>query len=658
MTVNSEVFVFNGIKLKISQPQEFVWRLQSFYGNGFEDNGAAQTLAADLKEPLNETPHRIDIADSAEEHTVVSADKSFVKITADAVEFYGADGVFKRGLTGIRQQEDGTVFTLSLTKGEKLFGTGEHFDSVQRRGKKFHIYAIDKWCRTRGNSYLPVPFFISSACSGVFINRYEHSVFDMGRRKSDEIKITQLHAPLDMYVFLNETPEKILTAYSRITGFAPMPADWCFGTVVCRYHPEFSTKEGIIAMADAMEENRFPWDAVITEGWGTFNKTRWDELKEVSENIHARGKKMMVYEQCGKYPDKAEEYFLLGDEYAVQSTEGTLLRQTRSMNLLDNFHRKKMRCLDLTNPESIQKWEKIWGVLINDVGVDGAKIDFCEQFPDKAIIKFKDGRSPFAAHHWFPTYYNTLRYRHFNERAGGGMVFARGGGIGAQRFPFVWAGDQRREFFYLRAVLKAALSTGLSGVPFISWDMAGYQPAWNLYDRLHEDKVFIRGIEFTAFSANIQTHGNVKRPYDFDEHTRSVYRAYANIHEALRPYIKEQAAISCKTGLPLLRHLFLYDTADENTYGIEDEYTLGGELLIAPVLTRGTHRDIYLPKGEWTDIFTGKAYTGGTVIKKYSAPLEIIPVFKKSGCGAVLEKCLADAGKYTDELNTFNGRKK
>ena len=57
MTADSEVFVFNGIKLKISHPQELVWRLQSQQNGVFDDGGAAQTLAADLKEPLPETPH-------------------------------------------------------------------------------------------------------------------------------------------------------------------------------------------------------------------------------------------------------------------------------------------------------------------------------------------------------------------------------------------------------------------------------------------------------------------------------------------------------------------------------------------------------------------------------------------------------------------------
>ena len=236
----------------------------------------------------------------------------------------------------------------------------------------------------------------------------------------------------------------------------------------------------------------------------------------------------------------------------------------------------------------------------------------------------------------------------------GGVCFSRGGGIGAQRYPFVWAGDQRREFFFLKVVIKAALSLGLSGVPFVSWDMAGYQPSFNPVDKRHEDRVFIRGLEFTAFSANIQTHGKIKRPYDFDEHTKDIYRAYSKLHNCLRPYLIEQAEVSCKTGLPLMRHLFLYDSEDKRNLDIEDEYMLGCGLLVAPVLGRKNKRSIYLPKGEWIDIFTGEEYTGGVMIKNRRVSPEAIPVFMIKGAPSeCLESVLNDAKPLIDEINSL-----
>lgn len=649
-TKNELAFRFRGIELLLTNPENGVWRLQSKKNGLFDKMGAAQTLSKDLGEEYDIAPAEFQTAEENGVITAAAGDGSCVVITPTVIGFYNAKGILKRSVKKIEPGKDETSVILSLSPDERLYGTGERFNRVNQRGKRVQIYAIDRWCQTEGNSYIPIPFVISSGVSGVFMNRYEHSVFDIGLTVKNQLKITQKYAPADLYIFLNETPGEILAAYSRLTGFAPVPPDWAFGTLVCRYHPEFQTKGGIYAMAEAMEKNDFPWDAVITEGWGAYKTEKRADLKEVSDRVHAMGKKMMVYEQCGKFPSNYEE-FGLEDKYAVQSDSGVELKETRSMNLLDNFHHKKMRCVDITDPECYKKWEEVWDELVHGIGVDGAKIDFCEQFPDKPIIHFADGRDPMAAHHWFPTFYNVLRYKHFNTRPDGGVNFSRGGGIGAQRYPYVWAGDQRREFYFLKAVIKAALSLGLSGVPFVSWDMAGYQPSFNPYDKIHEDRVFLRGLEFTAFSPVIQTHGRIKRPYDFDEFTMTVYRAYAKLHDALRPYLREQAEVSSKTGLPMMRHLFLYDPADEKCLDIDDEYMLGCGLLVAPVLNDAHRRNIYLPKGTWVNIFTGEKFAGGKLLKGFHAGIEAVPVFRLEGAESeALLPALAAGDEYIRDL--------
>lgn len=654
MNNNKIVFEFKNHSLLLKNIRQGVWRIQSSCGGNFDDTGASQILSRDLGEEFAETAETLSVSEKNGISNIKAPDGSYVEISKKSIAFFNPDGVLKREIKAIKETKDGISADFSLSDSEKIFGTGERFNRVNQRGKKIHIYAIDRWCATHGNSYIPIPFAFSSNMSAVFFNRYEHSVFDIGFSRKNRFTVEQKYAPLDIYIFMFDSPEKILSAYSRLTGFAPVPPEWAFGTLVCRYHPEFSSKEGVFAMADAMKENDFPWDAAIIEGWGTYKTEKRSDLKEIGEKLHSLGKKMMVYEQCGKFPSNAAD-FGLEDRFAVQSDEGVELKETRSMNLLDNFHRKKMKCIDFTCPEAVSKWEEVWGELMFNIGADGAKIDFCEQFPDKKIIHFADGRDPMAAHHWYPTLYNVMRYKHFNTKPDGGINFSRGGGIGAQRYPFVWAGDQRREFFFLGAVLKAALSLGLSGVPFVSWDMAGYQPSFNLYDLRHEDKVFLRGIEMTAFSANIQTHGRVKRPYDFDAHTRDVYRAYAKLHDALRPYLIEQSKISSETGLPLMRHLFLYDPTDENCLNAEDEYMLGCGLLAAPVLKNRTKRNIYLPEGKWKNIFTGEEYEGGVMLKNYRVSLEMIPVFRLIGAPSEkLEASLESASKFINDINKLS----
>jgi alpha-D-xyloside xylohydrolase len=304
--------------------------------------------------------------------------------------------------------------------------------------------------------------------------------------------------------------------------------------------------------------------------------------------------------------------------------------------------------------EEAMHWyiEDVWKKLI-DMGIDGAKIDFCEEIPDHLPLKFADGRKPAGAHHWYPTLYNVFMYKLFNSRPEGGMCFSRGGGIGAQRYPFIWAGDQIREYFFLKNMLISVLSSGMSGIPFMSYDMAAYRPARDLTLN-PEANVFIRGLEYTAFSANIQTHGLVTRPYDFDEHTKDVYRAYAKLHDAIRPYLIEQGDMACETGMPLMRHLFLYDPSDANVYDIEDEYMLGDALLVAPVLDAVNERDIYLPKGTWQNIFTGEEFEGGQTLESVQLPLEAVAVFKlKDNASKKIDEALEAAAPFIRDINTL-----
>lgn len=653
MSSNKFEFEFKNHSLLLKNIQQGVWRIQSVSDNGVDEMGASQILSKDLGEDYSEFATQLSVSNKDGKRIIKAPDGSYVEISEKAVAFFNSKGILKREILSVDDTKHGASVSFSLYDDERIFGTGERFDKVNQRGKRLQIYAIDRWCATHGNSYIPIPFALSSNVSAVFFNRYEHSVFDIGCRRKNRLFVEQKYAPLDIYIFVCDSVKEILSAYSRLTGFAPVPPEWSFGTLVCRYHPEFSSKEGVFAMMDAMAENDFPWDAAIIEGWGTYITEKRANLKEIGNRLHSMGKKLMVYEQCGKFPQNVNE-FGLDDCFAVQSDEGVELKETRSMNLLDNFHHKKMKCIDLTNPEAVAKWEEVWGELMYNIGADGAKIDFCEQFPDKKMIHFADGRNPMAAHHWYPTLYNALRYKHFNQKTDGGICFSRGGGIGAQRYPFVWAGDQRREFFFLSVVLKAALSLGLSGVPFVSWDMAGYQPSFNPFDLINEDKVFLRGIEMTAFSANIQTHGRVKRPYDFDEHTRAVYRAYAKLHDCLRPYLLEQSAVSSETGLSLMRHLFIYDSSDEKCLNAEDEYMLGCGLLVAPILKNRTKRNVYLPKGKWKNIFTGEEFVGGQTLKNYKVSLEMIPVFKLINAPSeALEPSLKSAEKYINDINNL-----
>lgn len=645
--------------LPLSLTYEGGWRLRSAAENtdsGFDDMGAAQQLAHDLGEEFGAALSPLTLEENGAAEVSSAVTDSRVAITPESITFYGGDGEIRAKITSIKSAGGDLAVRFALTPAERVYGCGERLNRVNQRGKIVNIMAIDQWLHTEGNSYTPVPFVMTSRPVGIFMNRYEHSVFDIGVTEQDSLIITQSDAPIDLYVFVSDDPGEILRAYSALTGFSPEPAEWLYGIQVCRYAPDFSTPDGVYEMQRRMAENDFPWDAVIIEGWDTYNEAKFDALREMTSKLHADGKKVMLYSASGRVPANAEELGMK-PEYVLPNglTGERLLPETDSYNPADNPNMRTARYVDISSPEAREWWYGgVWGKLVNDIGVDGCKIDFCEQFPEFVPVAFSDGRRTKGSHHRYPTVYNALMFRLYNSKEGGGMCFSRGGGIGAQRYPFLWAGDQLREYGYLKVVLNAVLSAGFSGMPFMSYDMSAYRPARNGDP---EDKVFLRDLEYTAFSANIQTHGVVTRPYDFNEHVKDCYRAYSKLHNAIKPYIIEQGRIACETGMPLMRHLFLYDCRDERVFDIEDEYMLGSSLLVCPVLDDRYERDIYLPRGRWQEIFTGETYEGGCELKGYKLPLESVAVFRLIGSDSeALEASLEAVKPFIDEINALSER--
>ncbi|MBQ9785137.1 MAG: glycoside hydrolase family 31 protein [Clostridia bacterium] len=348
-----------------------------------------------------------------------------------------------------------------------------------------------------------------------------------------------------------------------------------------------------------------------------------------------------------------------------------------------------MSYLDITNPEAVDWYmDVVWGQLI-ELGVDGCKIDFCEIMPNEGFTfdltgtattkttTVKTGKltnksttsestssksvtigtatldylwyddSVFEGddiHHAYSSYFISLFCQRMNEKAPEGfVVLNRGGGIGMQRNPYMWAGDQVRNELTLSTQLAAVLNSGISGLPFMTYDMAGYAYSgagqyWNgTYDaagaetmKATESEIFIRAIQYSAFSLMIQTHGDVRHLYDLSEEAQTISSQYTALHGELMDYIQKYSAIACETGMPVLRLLVLHYQNDANVYDIQDEYMFGDGLLVAPILTLGsTSRDVYLPEGTWIDLLTGTEYVVGAEGKTITVNAKInqIPVF-------------------------------
>ncbi len=663
------------------------WRLQAKSGSfrDFCENGAAQELAHYMGEEAKTDVQDITVSTGDANVIAVSAgDGTRVEIVIGgrfAIHFYSPEGKLVASVKRI-VPEDGNFRMIGiLEKGEGVYGGGEKFDVVNKRGTAFSLYTGDMWNNSKG-TYMVVPLFLMTRGAGIYFNHYQNMYTDFGEKVRSEWSVELKNDQMDCYVVASEDMKDALQMYADLTGHAEKPDSWNYGPLICRYGPDFNhlytandkegrqtnpdgapSGRGFQTLVEGFEAAKMPLTAVITEGWGYSNifstkeeKARWQEAVNW---LHDRKIKVMLYTRVastipsGEFSGFKEEYLVHANVTTNGQTEKTVRIPDTAGDGVNPDSRpgRSNRYVDITNPDAM-KWyvDTLWGELI-EMGFDGVKIDFCETFPDSGFdyngttvtYDWYDPSKIVAGteHHAYPTYFISAFYKKMNElkdqkyggESDGFMVLTRGGGIGSQRNPYLWGGDQCRAFDKLDDQLMAVVNSGISGVPFMTYDMAGYRYGGNgrRYDAPdsleYESRVFARAVAFTALTTCIQTHGTVRNAFELEEYAQEIYRLYVQLHLDLTDYIDRYSALACKTGVPVVRHPVLKYQDEAAVYSINDEFLLGDGLLVAPILEDDTFsRKVYLPRGSWTNLLTGRTTEGGRNVT-VKANIAQVPVF-------------------------------
>jgi alpha-glucosidase (family GH31 glycosyl hydrolase) len=645
---------------RISYTGDGAWRIQTKKKviDEFDDIGASQRLSLSLGELPVLPVEKITASTKGDLTTLTTQDGYKVEINTKAfqMDFYTASGKLSNTITNITTNAGGSFIEGALLSNEAVFGTGERFNGANQRGKRIEMFTKDIWSMSHA-CYMAIPLLCTSRGSGFLINRYEHMYLDLGKASKNVWSAEITGAVMDCYVYSTEKISDVLKRYSDLSGYAEQPEEWTYGMIVCRYSPDLSQKwstmikpsddgrgEGVYDSIAMMEKYDLPWTGILAEGWNYPDSRKHRDLKELCDYVHSLGKKFLVYMQVGNANSRMagynEEYMLNIDpngrgEYTINLpvTKSGVINPDAG----DPTNRTRTY-LDITDPNAVEWFfNDYWEYLSKEIGVDGCKIDFCELIPENYEILYYDHNMPTdGSHHWYPTAFCAMFFEMLEQKAYDGMNFTRGGGIGSQRAPYMWAGDQARGWESLGFQVSAVLSSGLSGVPYMSYDMAGYQYGSMSKDLSYESQVFIRGTQFTAFTVCMQTHGKVRKSYQFAEESASyvyvtdIYRAYVKLHEVLTPYITEYCKEASTTGMPVMRHMVLHWQDDKNVYNLNDQYMFGDAFLVAPILGDAHQRNIYLPEGTWKDLNTGEVHTvgkEGKTLEDYEADIKTLPVF-------------------------------
>jgi alpha-glucosidase len=208
------------------------------------------------------------------------------------------------------------------------------------------------------------------------------------------------------------------------------------------------------------------------------------------------------------------------------------------------------------------------------------------------------------------------------------FIVTRAGFSGIQRYASVWTGDNNSTWDHLALTIPMFTSMGLSGVSFVGADIGGFMARGS-------GELLARWYQSAFLSPFCRNHKCVdsydQEPWRFGSMYEDIIRRYLKLRYRLLPYLYTCMEESSRTGMPVLRPLVLQYQGDDNTYNLDDEFMVGSDLLLAPVLQEGAdRRRVYLPKGWWYDFWTDRVVEGPTLLS-VDAPLDVCPIFVRGG---------------------------
>lgn len=597
------------------------------------DSNSTTLATASLRVIIQHAPLRISFANAKNE--ILDADAPEGGIS------FASDGEFR--------------VTEQLHDDEHIYGLGEKNGRLDKRGWKLGGYDYVMWnSDTFGYDsstdpiYVSVPFFMAmrnGQAHGIFLDNTWRSFFDIGHRNQSLLTFGADGGDVNYYFIAGPDPKKVIERYTALTGRMPLPPLWSLGYNQCRY--SYYPESRVRLLADTFREKKVPADVIwldihYQDNYKpfTWNHERFPNPKKMISDLRAQHFHVVTIVDAHPKVEKGYAPYdegIAGNDF-VKNPDGSVFEGPVWPSHAEKNPGPSV-FPDFTKPAARQWWGSLYKSLL-DVGVAGIWNDMNEP----ALFDTPTGTLPLdvifdnegqpTTHREIHNVYGQLMSRATfeglsrlrpNERP---FVLTRASFAGGQRYAAVWTGDSQTDWASLRQSVSMLLGMGVSGFPFVGSDISGFTgPATGeLYARWLQAGVFF------PFMRSHTTFGTPdKEPWAFGWRYEAVNRKTIELRYQLLPYIYNVMQQASETGLPAMRPLFLDFPQDKNVAAMDDEFLFGPDLLVAPVLSEeATGRDVYLPKGDWFNYWTGKQYAGGAGIH-VPVTIDSIPMFVRGG---------------------------
>ncbi len=429
-----------------------------------------------------------------------------------------------------------------------------------------------------------------------------------------------------------------LSAYYQLSGPVPLIPRFMLGNWWSRYHPY--TDRELLDVVDGFADENIPLSVAIVDmdwhitaipgvqdyhqGWTgyTVNKTLFPKFRSFIGALHKRGVKTALnLHPAGGVKPYEQRYKAFAEAVDV------------------DHERKETIPFDSTDPVHMKAYFQVLLEPFERMGIDFWWIDWQQGKTSKMT-----GLDPL----WM---LNHLHFHHHGRLPRKRPVtFSRWSGKGAQRYPIGFSGDAHIDWKSLHFQPFFTASAANIGFSFWSHDIGGHMAG------AEEPELYVRWLQFGCFSPILRIHStanrmSVREPWRHEEPYRSILGDFMRLRFKLIPYMYTAAYLNHARHVPMILPLYYMEPENDKAYRQPNTYLFGSELLVHPVTkpmqpsTRRVLERIYLPKGSWTNIFSGITYEGGKTHAMVFA-LDETGVFAKAGAIVPL-----DGGPYQNQTD-------
>lgn len=555
------------------------------------------------------------------------------------ISFFRADGepLIAEATRADRDGDEQSIAFLT-PEGDNFYGAGEKGHSMTLNGSDLTLWNRANYGYGEGDKRLDqaninMPYIVSDNGFALLFDDYAKARLTMG---SDTIRYRTISSKPLAYYFINGdgTLAGATENFTALAGRQPLPPLWTLGYITSKYG--YHNQKEAYGAIDSLKRRGYPVDGMVLDlywygvetdmGRLAWDTAQWPDHRKLLDDMNAMGVHVIPIHQ--PYINKIGAL----DNHKLLESKGLLTKDADGNTKDVTTWVGEAGMFDIANPDTRQwMWQRLKPLTAE--GFSGWWGDLGEPEVHPVEIVHANGETAEEYHNyygneWSKTIYDGLRKDFPAMRP---MLMMRGGTTGLQQYAvFPWTSDVARSWEGLQAQNKLMLSSGLSGLGYMSNDVGGFA-----VDKAHpyDPELYVRWIQAGTFTPVMRTHAQFKpEPYHYPKQESIIKKFIATRYQWL-PYNYTLAYENTTKGYPLMRQVNFHGDNEDGRYAsISDEYLWGDNVLVAPVMTRGARsRKVDFPAGEWIDWNNPRRiYRGGTTAI-VAAPLATLPLFVKAG---------------------------